>query len=61
MNVHYIPIHTQPYYSALGFKRGDFPQSEAYYEKCLTLPLHTGLGCSDVSYVVDVLRYAMNK
>ena len=61
VNVHYIPIHIQPYFADLGFKRGDFPMSEAYYANCLTLPLHTGLKRRDLTLVVDVLRHAMNK
>ena len=39
VNVHYIPIHLQPYYQALGFKTGDFPVSEHFYKHALTLPL----------------------
>jgi UDP-4-amino-4,6-dideoxy-N-acetyl-beta-L-altrosamine transaminase len=39
VNVHYIPIHTQPYYGRLGFRRGDFPVSERYYERAVTIPL----------------------
>jgi len=42
VNVHYIPIHTQPYYQRLGFQEGDFPNSESYYRRALSLPLfHT--------------------
>jgi UDP-4-amino-4,6-dideoxy-N-acetyl-beta-L-altrosamine transaminase len=39
VNVHYIPVHTQPYYQALGFKQGDFPDAEAYYAECISLPM----------------------
>lgn len=42
-NVHYIPVHLQPYYQALGFRRGDFPEAERYYDGALTLPLYPGL------------------
>lgn len=37
--VHYIPVHTHPYYQDLGFNWGDFPQAEAFYQNCLTIPL----------------------
>lgn len=37
--VHYIPVHTHPYYQALGFKWGDYPQAEEFYQHCLTIPL----------------------
>jgi UDP-4-amino-4,6-dideoxy-N-acetyl-beta-L-altrosamine transaminase len=56
VNVHYIPIHTQPYYRALGFRRGDFPAAEAYYERAITLPLHAGLSDADVAAVIAAVR-----
>ncbi|MBL4818709.1 MAG: UDP-4-amino-4,6-dideoxy-N-acetyl-beta-L-altrosamine transaminase [Deltaproteobacteria bacterium] len=43
VNVHYIPVHTQPYYQKLGFKWGNFPQAESYYQEAMTLPLYVGL------------------
>jgi dTDP-4-amino-4,6-dideoxygalactose transaminase len=42
-NLHYWPIHLQPYYRQFGFKEGDFPRAEAYARTALTLPLHGGL------------------
>ncbi len=42
-NVHYIPIHTQPFYARLGFKRGDFPASEHYYSRAISIPLFPAL------------------
>lgn len=39
VNVHYIPIHMQPYYEQFGFKRGDFPNAESYYKNTISLPL----------------------
>jgi UDP-4-amino-4,6-dideoxy-N-acetyl-beta-L-altrosamine transaminase len=44
VNVHYIPIHTQPYYRARGFRAGDFPNALAYYQRALSLPLYPDLG-----------------
>ena len=42
VNVHYIPVHTQPYYENIGFKKGDFPNAESYYESAISIPLfHT--------------------
>ncbi|BFG75052.1 UDP-4-amino-4,6-dideoxy-N-acetyl-beta-L-altrosami ne transaminase [Paraburkholderia terrae] len=43
VNVHYIPVHLQPYYRRLGFKPGDFPQAEQYYREALSLPLYAAL------------------
>lgn len=59
VNVHYIPIHTQPYYAALGFRRGDFPAAEAYYARALSLPLFPALTEAQQQRVVDTLRAAL--
>jgi UDP-4-amino-4,6-dideoxy-N-acetyl-beta-L-altrosamine transaminase len=54
--VHYIPVHTQPWYQALGFQFGDFPVSESYYQKALSLPLFYDLSDSDQDRVVLALN-----
>lgn len=56
LNLHYIPVHTQPYYQELGFKQGDFPQSEKYYEEIFTLPLYYGLTDEHQDDVVAALQ-----
>ncbi|WP_429884591.1 UDP-4-amino-4,6-dideoxy-N-acetyl-beta-L-altrosamine transaminase [Geoalkalibacter halelectricus] len=56
VNLHYIPVHTQPYYRALGFKEGDFPKAEAYHREAMTLPLYFGLSESDQDRVITALR-----
>jgi dTDP-4-amino-4,6-dideoxygalactose transaminase len=43
VNIHYIPIHTQPYYQKFGFKMGDFPNSEKFYSRSISLPLHPNI------------------
>ena len=53
VNVHYIPIHTQPYYRQLGFKDGEFPNSESYYEAALSLPLYSGMSFQEQDKVVE--------
>lgn len=58
-NVHYIPIHLQPYYRRLGFAPGDFPASEDYYARAITLPLHPRMTQDDVARVEAVLREAL--
>ncbi len=55
VNVHYIPVHLQPFFSDLGFKPGDFPESESYYQQALTLPLYPGLGSAKFDYIVNEL------
>lgn len=59
VNVHYIPIHTQPYYIRLGFKWGNFPVAERYYERALSLPLFPAMTEVQQHRVVEVLRAAM--
>jgi UDP-4-amino-4,6-dideoxy-N-acetyl-beta-L-altrosamine transaminase len=56
VNVHYIPVHTQPYYQQLGFNQGDFPQAERYYEEALTLPMFPDMSVSEQQKVIDTLR-----
>lgn len=56
VNLHYIPVHTQPYYQKLGFQWGDFPKAERYYQEAISLPLHYDLTEFDQNRVVDALR-----
>lgn len=56
VNLHYIPVHTQPYYRQRGFCKGDFPQAEAYYGEALSLPLFYALTDAGQDQVVDALR-----
>jgi UDP-4-amino-4,6-dideoxy-N-acetyl-beta-L-altrosamine transaminase len=51
--VHYIPVHSLPYYTGLGFKKGDFPISESYYEECLSLPMYPGLTSEEQEFVIE--------
>jgi len=55
VNMHYIPIHTQPYYRDLGFKRGDYPEAEQYYAEAISLPIFPGLTETQQDYVVETL------
>jgi len=58
VNVHYIPIHTQPYYRQLGFNHGDFPQAEQFYSQIISLPLYADLTYAQQCTVADALREA---
>jgi UDP-4-amino-4,6-dideoxy-N-acetyl-beta-L-altrosamine transaminase len=58
-NVHYIPVHLQPYYRTQGFARGDFPRAEQFYERALSLPLFAGLTEGEQDAVCDALREAL--
>lgn len=55
VNVHYIPIHLQPYYRKLGFSPGQFPYSEQFYSRAITLPLYPGLTETQQDQVVESL------
>ena len=59
VNVHYIPVHTQPYYAKLGFKQGDFPHAERYYAQAISLPLYYDLSEASQTQVVDALKIAL--
>ena len=59
VNVHYIPVHLQPYYRRLGFKTGDCPVAEARYRGALTLPLFYGMTDTQQDEVVTALRAAV--
>ena len=56
VNVHYIPVHTQPYYQKQGFKVGDFPVAENYYENTLTLPMYSSMSNKDFDFIVTKLK-----
>ena len=60
VNLHYIPVHTQPYYRAMGFTFGDFPEAELYYREAISLPIYPGLIDADVVKVVDNLNGAIS-
>ena len=56
VNVHYIPVHLQPYFQKMGFQRGDFPIAEAYYDAVLSLPLFPDLTDAQQDTVCSALR-----
>ncbi|MCP0914812.1 UDP-4-amino-4,6-dideoxy-N-acetyl-beta-L-altrosamine transaminase [Legionella sp. 27cVA30] len=59
VNVHYIPIHTQPYYQKLGFRKGDFPIAEQYYEKAISIPMFPDISAEEISYVLHHMARAV--
>jgi UDP-4-amino-4,6-dideoxy-N-acetyl-beta-L-altrosamine transaminase len=56
VNLHYIPVHTQPYYKQMGFKQGDYPQAEQYYSEAISIPMHVNLTDEDLRFVANSLR-----
>jgi UDP-4-amino-4,6-dideoxy-N-acetyl-beta-L-altrosamine transaminase len=56
VNVHYIPVHLQPYYRDLGFIAGDFPEAEAYYAQAISLPLFPAMTHEQQDFVIGQLK-----
>jgi len=61
VNLHYIPVHTQPYYKNLGFKRGQFPVAESYYSDAISIPLFHVMTNEQQYEVIDVLSAILCK
>lgn len=56
VNLHYIPVHTQPYYQSFGFQWGDFTNSETYYQEAISIPIHFSLKELEQDRVSTVLN-----
>ncbi|HZW26153.1 MAG TPA: UDP-4-amino-4,6-dideoxy-N-acetyl-beta-L-altrosamine transaminase [Gallionella sp.] len=61
VNLHYIPVHRQPYYEKLGFKAGYCPEAEQYYAEAISLPMYPGLTEAQQKKVVDSIRQEIDK
>lgn len=59
VNLHYIPVHTQPFYKNMGFKQGDYPEAEKYYLEAISIPMHPTLNKKEQDFVVQSLREAI--
>lgn len=59
VNLHYIPVHTQPYYQQMGFKAGDFPEAERYYAEAISLPMFQTMSEAQQDEVVAALRTSL--
>jgi len=55
-NLHYIPVHRQPYYEALGFKNGDFPEAELFHKEVISLPMYPALEAHQQDSVIEILK-----
>lgn len=53
--VHYVPVHLMPYYKQFGHKKGDFPAAEAYYERCLSIPMYHSLSDEEQDRVINTI------
>ena len=62
VNVHYIPVHTQPYYQQkFGFQTGDFPVAEEYYSQAISLPMYAELSCEQQQQVISAVKEALGR
>jgi len=61
VNMHYIPVHTQPYYQAMGFQSGDFPNAEEYYRTAISIPMYPTLTEEAQTHVIDTLHEILRK
>jgi len=59
VNLHYIPVHTQPYYERMGFKVGDYPYAEDYYSEAISLPMYATLTEAQQDVVISALNKAL--
>lgn len=58
VNLHYIPVHTQPHYRQFGFSIGDFPEAERYYTEAISLPMYPALAEEQQRAVVEAMAAA---
>ena len=60
VNLHYIPVHTQPFYEIMGFAPDDFPESMRYYNEAISIPMYHGLTFEQQDAVVAALKQALS-
>lgn len=59
--IHYIPVHLLDYYKQYGYKTGDFPNAENYYQHCISLPMYPTLSVEEQTYVIEKVLEFINK
>ena len=59
VNLHYIPVHTQPYYQEMGFQADDFPQAVSYYREAISLPMFQGMTYEQQDQVIEALKLSL--
>lgn len=56
VNIHYIPVHRQPFYESLGFKVGDFPEAECFHQEAISIPIYPSMLARDQEFVIDLIQ-----
>ncbi|NNB16069.1 UDP-4-amino-4,6-dideoxy-N-acetyl-beta-L-altrosamine transaminase [Pseudomonas fragi] len=59
VNLHYIPVHTQPHYERMGFKPDDFPQSQTYYQEAISIPMFQTMSDEQQDEVIQALKKSL--
>ena len=60
VNLHYIPVHLQPFYENMGFSKGAYPEAEKYYSEAISIPLYPSLSFEDQDFVVNCLKRSLD-
>ena len=60
VNLHYIPVHTQPYYQRMGFKPGQYLEAERYYAEAISLPMYPAMTEEQQDRVITTLRRTLS-
>ena len=56
--IHYIPVHTLPYYKKIGYSTASLVNAEKYYSRCISLPMYPTLSNEEQNFVIDqVLKF----
>ncbi len=61
VQVHYIPVHTMPYYQKLGWRKGDMPHAEKYYQHGLSLPMYPSLKNQELAQIINHIKEFFNE
>ena len=61
MNIHYLPIHLQPFYRKLGFKTNQFPNAEEYSKTAISIPIYPNLRKKELVYIVKIIKSFFDK
>ncbi|NBP70460.1 MAG: UDP-4-amino-4,6-dideoxy-N-acetyl-beta-L-altrosamine transaminase [Cytophagia bacterium] len=59
--IHYVPVHTMPYYQSLGYKKGSLPKAENYYSQCISLPMYPTLTDEEQAFVINTVLNFVTK
>ena len=58
--IHYVPVHTMPYYKSIGYSEADLRNAEKYYSKCISLPMYPALSNEEQNFVIEQVNHFVN-